>query len=60
MRNVSIDPSAGTALITKNLIAGTKEGAIRAMSGPTLIGPDLATASAENFGNVAVYANVAR
>jgi hypothetical protein len=25
-----------------------------------LIGPDLATASAENFGNVAVYANVAR
>jgi uncharacterized secreted repeat protein (TIGR03808 family) len=57
---VSIDPSAGTALITKNLIAGTKEGAIRAMSGPTLIGPDLATASAESFGNVAVYANVAR
>jgi uncharacterized secreted repeat protein (TIGR03808 family) len=57
---VSIDPSAGTALITKNLIAGAKEGAIRAMSGPTSIGPDLATASAETFSNVAVYANVAR
>ncbi len=57
---VSIDPSAGTALITKNLISGAKEGAIRAMSGPTSIGPDLATASAEAFSNVAVYANVAR
>jgi uncharacterized secreted repeat protein (TIGR03808 family) len=57
---VSVDPSAGTALITKNLIAGAKEGAIRAMSGPTSIGPDLATASAEAFSNVAVYANVAR
>ncbi len=57
---VSVDPSAGTALITKNLITGTKEGAIRAMSGPTSVGPDLATASAETFRNVAVYANVAR
>ena len=57
---VSIDPSAGTALITKNMITGTKEGAIRAMSGPTSVGPDLATASAETFRNVAVYANVAR
>jgi uncharacterized secreted repeat protein (TIGR03808 family) len=57
---VSIDPSAGTALITKNMIAGTKEGAIRAMSGPTSIGPDLATGGAEAFSNVAVYANVAR
>ena len=46
--------------ITKNLIAGAKEGAIRAMSGPTSIGPDLATASAEAFSNVAVFANVAR
>src|SRR5262245_51645126 len=57
---VSVDPSAGTALITKNLIAGAKEGAIRAMSGPTSIGPDLVTASSEAFSNVAVYANVAR
>jgi uncharacterized secreted repeat protein (TIGR03808 family) len=57
---VSVDPSAGTALITKNLIAGAKEGAIRAMSGPASIGPDLARESADAFGNVAVYANVAR
>jgi uncharacterized secreted repeat protein (TIGR03808 family) len=57
---VSVDPSAGTALITKNLIAGAKDGAIRAMSGPTSIGPDLVSASAEAFSNLAVYANVAR
>jgi uncharacterized secreted repeat protein (TIGR03808 family) len=57
---VSVDPSAGTALITKNLISGAKQGAIRAMSGPASIGPDLARESAEAFGNVAVYANVAR
>ncbi len=57
---VSVDPSAGTALITKNLISGAKEGAIRAMSGPTTIGPDLAKESADAFANVAVYANVAR
>ncbi|HET7210300.1 MAG TPA: TIGR03808 family TAT-translocated repetitive protein [Methyloceanibacter sp.] len=57
---VSVDPSAGIALITKNLIAGAKEGAIHAMSGPASIGPDLARESADAFGNVAVYANVAR
>jgi len=57
---VSTDPSAGTALITNNLITGAKDGAIRAMSGPTAIGPDLAQASAEAYRNLAVYANVAR
>ena len=30
------------------------------MSGPTPTGPDLAKASAEAYGNLAVYANVAR
>ncbi len=57
---VSVDPSAGTAVITRNLIAGAKDGAIRAMSGPASIGPDLARESADAFANVAVYANVAR
>ena len=57
---VSTDPSAGTALITNNLITGAKDGAIRAMNGPTAIGPDLAQASAEAYRNLAVYANVAR
>ncbi|MGZ8401495.1 MAG: TIGR03808 family TAT-translocated repetitive protein, partial [Methyloceanibacter sp.] len=57
---VSTDPSAGAALITDNMITGTKEGAIRAMNGPTPIGPDLAQGSAEAYRNLAVYSNVAR
>ncbi len=57
---VSIDPAAGTALITNNLITGAKDGAIRAMSGPTPTGPDLAQASAAAYRNLAVYGNVAR
>ena len=57
---VSVRPAAGTALITDNLIDGTKDGAIRAMKGPTPTGPDLAYDSAESYRNVAIYANVAR
>ena len=57
---VSADPAAGNALITNNLISGAKDGAIRAMSGPTPVGPDLASEKADAFGNLAVYANVAR
>jgi len=57
---VSVSPSAGTALITDNLITDAKDGAIRAMNGPTPVGPDLARDSAEAYRNVAVYTNVAR
>ncbi|HSD93658.1 MAG TPA: TIGR03808 family TAT-translocated repetitive protein [Methyloceanibacter sp.] len=57
---VAIDPPAGTALISNNLISGAKDGAIRPMNGPTPVGPDLARESAEAYGNLAVYANVAR
>jgi len=57
---VSVSPAAGTALITDNLIDGAKDGAIRAMKGPTPTGPDLAHESAESYCNVAIYANVAR
>jgi len=57
---VSVSPVAGAALITDNLIDGTKDGAIRAMKGPTPKGPDLAHDSAESYRNVAIYANVAR
>ena len=57
---VSVDPAAGTALITNNLITGAKDGGIRAMSGHTPTGPDLTQASAEAYGNLAVFANVAR
>jgi hypothetical protein len=51
---------AGTALITDNLITGAKDGAIRAMNGPTPTGPDLAMASAEAYRNLVVSSNVAR
>lgn len=57
---VQTGPLAGTALISSNLIAGAKDGAIRAMSGPTPVGPDLARDSAEAYRNLAVYANLAR
>ena len=57
---VSVDPAAGTALITDNLIVGSKDGAIRGLSGPTPVGPDLARESAEAYRNLAVYANVVR
>ena len=57
---VSVSPSAGTALITDNLITGSMDGAIRAMNGPTPIGPDLAHHSAKAFPNLNVYANVTR
>ena len=51
---------AGKALITDNLISGAKDGAIRAMNGATPTGPDLATASAAAYPNLAVYSNIAR
>jgi len=57
---VAVSASAGTALITDNLISEAKDGAIRAMKGPMPVGPDLAKASSEAYRNLAVYANVAR
>ncbi len=57
---VSADSDAGRALIAENMIAGAKDGAIRAMDGAKPIGPDLAQASADAFANLSVYANVAR
>jgi uncharacterized secreted repeat protein (TIGR03808 family) len=57
---VSTDPSAKTALITRNMISGAKDGAIRAMNGPTPVGSDLAMASAEVYRNLAIYSNDAR
>ncbi len=57
---VSIDPSAGTALIANNTISGSKDGAIRAMDGATPVGTDLAKASTSDYRNLAVYGNVSR
>jgi uncharacterized secreted repeat protein (TIGR03808 family) len=57
---VSTDPAAGAALITGNLISGAKDGAIRAISGATPVGPDLVKESPESYRNLAVHANIAR
>lgn len=57
---VSIDPSAGMALIASNIIGAFKDGAIRAMDGATPVGPDLAKESASGYRNLTVYGNVAR
>jgi uncharacterized secreted repeat protein (TIGR03808 family) len=57
---VSVSPDGGKALITDNLIDGATDGAIRAMKGPTPVGPDLARESAESYRNLAVYANLGR
>lgn len=39
---ISADPAAGRALVTGNLISGTRDGAIRAQTGGRPFGPDLA------------------
>lgn len=57
---VSANPYAGTAHIADNLIDGTKDGGIRAMSGPKPVGTDLARGSAGATGDLSVYANVSR
>jgi uncharacterized secreted repeat protein (TIGR03808 family) len=57
---VTVDPEAGNALITDNLITGSKDGAIRALSGYVPMGPDLGHESAEAYRNLTVYANVVR
>jgi uncharacterized secreted repeat protein (TIGR03808 family) len=57
---IGVSSDGGYALITNNMITGAKDGAIRAMDGPKVIGPDLALASAESFRNLGVFANVTR
>ena len=57
---VSADASEGAALITRNLISGAQDGAIRAMNGQTPVGPDLAAAGAAGYRNLAIYSNVVR
>jgi Pectate lyase superfamily protein len=48
----------GYAFITMNMIAGAKEGGIRALSGEKLIGRDLTQGGSEAFRNLAIAANV--
>jgi uncharacterized secreted repeat protein (TIGR03808 family) len=55
---ISADPSAGQAIVANNVLSGTPDGAIRAMTNWQLIGPDLAK-SAPTTGRVTVTGNVA-
>jgi hypothetical protein len=49
----------GYGTITLNLIRGAREGAVRALDGEKLVGPDLARSGSESFRNLAVLGNVA-
>jgi polygalacturonase len=49
---------AGYAFIAMNMIAGAKNGGIRALSGNDLIGKDLTRGGSEAFRNLAIAANV--
>ena len=56
---VTADPGAGSCLVTQNMISGSKDGAIRAMSMGAPFGPDLArepsaATRVSVMGNVAV------
>ncbi len=55
---VSSDPEAGSAFITSNMISGSTDGAIRAMTRGTPHGPDLATAPITT-GRVTISGNMA-
>lgn len=55
---ISADPMAGQALVANNMISGTPDGAIRAMTNWQLIGPDLAKTT-PTTGRVTVMGNVA-
>jgi hypothetical protein len=48
----------GYALISMNMIAGARNGGIRALDGDTLIGKDLTKGGSEAFRNLAIAANV--
>ena len=56
---ISVDNNAGYGFVTNNLIAGAKDGAIRAMNHHIALGPDLAKTSSESYRNIAVFGNVA-
>lgn len=56
---ISSDPQGGLVFVSQNMIAGSADGAIRAMDGLAPLGPDLTRASAEAYPNFAILANVA-
>ena len=59
MHPLCLDPEGGLVFVSQNMIAGSADGAIRAMDGLTPLGPDLTRGSAEAYPNFAILANVA-
>ncbi|MGE3227836.1 MAG: TIGR03808 family TAT-translocated repetitive protein [Hyphomicrobium sp.] len=56
---VSSDPAAGACLISQNMIANVRDGAIRSMDHGTPHGPDLASAAAVPPGRLSISGNLA-
>jgi hypothetical protein len=57
---IGVSASGDDIMASLNMIAGAKEGAIRAFDGDKLVGPDLARQSAEAYLNLMVAGNVVR
>jgi hypothetical protein len=57
---IGVSSSGDDIMASLNMIAGAKEGAIRAFDGDRLVGPDLARQSAEAYLNLMVAGNVVR
>jgi hypothetical protein len=57
---IGVSSSGDDIMASLNMIAGAKDGAIRAFDGDRLVGPDLARQSAEAYLNLMVAGNVVR
>lgn len=55
---ISADKDAGACLVSGNMIAGSRDGAIRAMDHGRAIGPDLSTTTTQT-GRVSIFGNLA-
>jgi len=56
---VSADPAAGACLISQNMIAGVRDGAIRSMDRGVPLGPDLVSTAAMPPGRLSISGNLA-
>ena len=57
---IGVSASGDDIMASLNMIAGAKDGAVRAFDGDRLVGPDLARQSAEAYLNLMVAGNVVR
>ncbi|MET0708056.1 MAG: TIGR03808 family TAT-translocated repetitive protein, partial [Tardiphaga sp.] len=57
---VSVQPGAGTSLVSNNMISGTPRGAVVGLDHARPVTPDLAAEGAQRFQQVALSGNVVR